>query len=512
MTAAANATIMVVDDTPDNVGILLELLGRAGFKVLVARDGHGALEQMQFARPDLVLLDVMMPGIDGFETCRRLKANAATKDVPVIFMTARSGQSDIVEGFRAGAADYVVKPLQHDEVLARVNAHLALRRLNTQLQGANEELEQKVSARTAELRAALDEVQHPKARLQDENEYLQQELREQYPEIVGGSPRLCEVLDRISKVAPTDATVLISGETGTGKELIARAVHESSRRRTHTMVKLNCAAISAGLVESELFGHVKGAFTSASDRRIGRFEVAHGGTLFLDEVGELPLESQVKLLRVLQEQEFEPVGSSKTVRVDVRVIAATNRDLRGEVAAGRFRTDLYYRLNIFPLELPPLRERREDIPALARAFLAKATRRLGKPVRDIHPATLEKLAQHDWPGNVRDLQNTIERAIILSSGDLLTVDFDLDSPGIGRPLTPSPAVAAASAINASPPPESGALTADEAERRHFISVLKQAGGVIEGPQGAAHRLGLKASTLRSRLQKLGIQKIDYADA
>src|SRR5262245_17304991 len=435
------AAILVVDDTPANVSVLLELLGREGFKVLVARDGESALEQVQYATPDLILLDVVMPGMDGFETCRRLKADPATREIPVIFMTARSETRDRIEGFTAGAADYVVKPLQHEEVLARVNAHLALRRLTTELRELNRGLESKVAERTAELRSALDEVQRLKNRLQAENAYLKEELREQHQDIVGGSSRLRETLARLAMVAPTDATVLIAGETGTGKELMARAVHESSRRRDRPMVKLNCAAISAGLVESELFGHVKGAFTGATDKRTGRFELADGGTLFLDEVSELPNDTQVKLLRVLQEQEFEPVGSSKTVRVDVRVIAATNRDLPAEVAAGRFRADLYYRLNVFPLELPALRERREDIAELAKAFLARAERRLGKHFRGIAPDALDRLVRHDWPGNVRDLQNTIERAAIMSQGDHLTIDFELNNARMGvppvRPVPPA---------------------------------------------------------------------------
>ena len=518
MNTAPQSAILVVDDTPANVSVLLELLGREGFKVLVARDGESALEQVQYATPDLILLDVVMPGLDGFETCRRLKANPATRDVPVIFMTAKAETRDRIEGFAAGAADYVVKPLQHEEVLARVNAHLALRRLNTELHELNRGLEAKVAERTAELRSALEEVQRLKNRLQDENSYLKQELREQHHDIVGDSPRLREALDRLALVAPTDATVLIFGETGTGKELMARAVHEASRRRERPMVKLNCAAISAGLVESELFGHVKGAFTGASDRRTGRFELADGGTLFLDEVSELPTDTQVKLLRVLQEQEFEPVGSSKTVRVDVRVIAATNRDLPAEVAAGRFRADLYYRLNVFPLELPPLRERREDIAPLANAFLTHTARRLGRSYRGIAPAALDKLVRHDWPGNIRDLQNTIERAAILSRGDQLTIDFELNGarmsvPGQALATTQAPASApqpaAPPGVAASASVGGETITLEEAERRHVISVLKQANGVIEGPRGAAKALDLKPSTLRFRIKKLGIQKADY---
>jgi DNA-binding NtrC family response regulator len=527
------ASILVVDDTPTNIGVLLELLSDQGYTVLVAQDGETAIEQVHLTKPDLILLDVTMPGIDGFETCRRLKADAHTRDTPVIFMTARAATSDCIEGFRVGAADYVVKPFQDEEVLARVRAHLTLSGLHAQLLNMNHELERRVAERTAELRSALDEVQRLKQRLEAENTYLQQELRGDRRDIVGSSAGLQAVLRRVASVGPTDSTVLISGETGTGKELVARAVHEASRRRSRTMVKVNCAAMSAHLIESELFGHVKGAFTGASDRRIGRFELAHGGTLFLDEVGELPLDLQVKLLRVLQEREFEPVGSSKAVRVDVRVIAATNRDLQAEVTGGRFRADLYYRLNVVPIQVPPLRERREDIPGLVEVFLHRAARRIGRRVAGLHPSTLEQLVAYDWPGNIRDLENTIERAVILSEGDLLVVDLGpradgretRHQPSLSGPSVTLDAVSATTHDDASPPGgpaakpagvapafgrpngalDAGSLSLQDAVRRHLLAVLSATGGVIEGPRGAAARLGLKPSTLRSRLKKLGMQ-------
>jgi len=328
-------SILVVDDTRANIGFLLETLSQAGYRVRVAPDGETALEQIQYSPPDLVLLDVMMPGIDGFETCRRIRKQPQLSQLPVIFMTALSDTQDKVRAFAAGADDYVTKPFQSEEVLARVRTHLARRVLETKLEQANRDLESRVAARTAELTAALREVETLKSRLQQENRYLQQEIAEaaNLGQIIGSSPALGAALHQVSVVAPTDTTVLIHGETGTGKELIARAVHEGSPRRERPMIKLNCSAISAGLVESELFGHVKGAFTGATDRRVGRFELADGGTLFLDEVSELPLETQAKLLRVLQEQEFEPVGSSKTLKVDVRVVAATNRDLDADSRA-----------------------------------------------------------------------------------------------------------------------------------------------------------------------------------
>src|SRR5690348_16856715 len=341
------ASILVVDDTPANIGFLLETLSKAGYRVRVATDGESALEQAQYSPPCLVLLDVMMPGLDGFDTCRRLRSNPQLAQIPVIFMTALSDARDKVRAFEAGANDYITKPFQYEEVLARVQTHLSRRELEKELEQANSELEARVAARTSELTAALAEVERLKSRLQQENRYLKQEIFESvnHGEIIGSSPALQAALRKVALVAPTDSTVLIHGETGTGKELIARAVHEASPRRDRPMIKLNCSAISAGLVESELFGHVKGAFTGASDRRVGRFELADGGTLFLDEVSELCLETQAKLLRVLQEREFEPVGSSKTIKVDVRVVAATNRDLALDAESKRFRADLYYRLN-----------------------------------------------------------------------------------------------------------------------------------------------------------------------
>jgi formate hydrogenlyase transcriptional activator len=303
--------------------------------------------------------------------------------------------------------------------------------------------------------------------------------------------------------------VLIHGETGTGKELIARAVHEGSPRRERPMIKLNCSAISAGLVESELFGHVKGAFTGATDRRVGRFELADGGTLFLDEVSELPLETQAKLLRVLQEQEFEPVGSSKTLKVDVRVVAATNRDLEADSRAGRFRADLFYRLNVFPIDLPPLRERREDIETLAQHFMQRMARKLGRRLDSIDPETLRALKAYSWPGNIRDLQNTIERAAVLAPGTTLRVDWNL-----GR------AEAAGAAPNGSAPLAASAATPDQSaaeqqsmqaiERAHMIAMLKKTRGVIEGPNGAARLLNMNASTTRFRMKKLGITRTDYS--
>jgi predicted ATPase/transcriptional regulator with GAF, ATPase, and Fis domain len=365
------------------------------------------------------------------------------------------------------------------------------------------------------LRAALAEVETLKNRLHAENVYLQEEIRREhnFEEIVGSSPALLSLLRQVEQVAPTDSTVLIYGETGTGKELIARALHDRSPRRGRPLVKVNCGAISAGLVESELFGHVKGAFTGAIENRSGRFELADGGTLFLDEVSELPHETQVKLLRVLQEQEFEPVGSSRTVRVDVRIIAASNRDLAELAASGRFRVDLFYRLNVFPLTVPPLRERQTDIPQLVMFFLSRFSKKLGRRVDTISQEIMDRLIRYRWPGNIRELQNVIERAVVLSLGPTLALDGELDSvaggslaaeaagasPSLtGRKLMPSPAV--------HQPPPSAQSSLEEVERRHILTVLAQTGWVIEGPKGAAKVLNLHPNTLRSRMKKLGIER------
>jgi transcriptional regulator with GAF, ATPase, and Fis domain len=328
-------------------------------------------------------------------------------------------------------------------------------------------------------------------RTQRENMYLQEQLQSElyFEEIVGASAAIQKVFNSIEMVAPTDSTVLLLGETGTGKEMIARALHNRSRRKQSVMVKVNCAALPASLVESELFGHERGAFTGAVTQKKGRFELAHRGTIFLDELGELPLDTQTKLLRVLQEQEFERLGGSQTQKVDVRVIAATNRDLEQEVRRGVFRADLYYRLNVFPIEVPPLRDRKDDIPLLASYFVRKFSERMGKHVQGVHSSVQDQLHQYDWPGNVRELANLLERAVILCQGDAL-------QPQHLAVLSRTRPSAAA--------PES-LPTLDEGERRLIQRALQQTGGVLAGPNGAAELLGINRSTLWSRMRKLGIE-------
>jgi PAS domain S-box-containing protein len=353
----------------------------------------------------------------------------------------------------------------------------------------------------AELQAALQQVQALQKRLEAENVYLQEEIRREhnFEEIVGNSAALLHVLRKVETVAPTDSTVLILGETGCGKELIARAIHDRSKRKSRPLVKLNCGAIPTGLVESELFGHMKGAFTGALERRTGRFELADGGTLFLDEVSELPLDTQVKLLRVLQEHEFEPLGSSRTIQVNVRIIAASNRDLEKAVQEGRFRADLFYRLNVLPLLLPPLRERRSDIPLLAAFFMDRFSRQFGKHITGMSQDTMDAISRYPWPGNIRELQNVIERAVVLCPGAVLRLGKDL-LPVTRQDSQPEEAPAIPNSRADSP------NSLQSVERAHILQVLQETHGVIEGPNGAARILNLHPNTLRSRMKKLRIER------
>ena len=584
-TSQSPAVVLMVDDTPANLGVLYELLSEASYDVLVAEDGESALERAAYARPDLILLDVMMPGIDGFETCRRLKERPDTRDIPVIFMSALSDTVDKVKGLRLGAVDYVTKPFQHEEVLARVHTHLTLQRLKRELAerearltaivtgamdvivafgadgritlfnpaaecvfgcAAAEVLGQPLDSLLSEpLRQVVREYQRrdeptlwvPEGlhalrtggepfpveatlsratvaeqplytmilrdiaarkqaeaefnRLHGLNLYLRDEIQAEhdFEEMVGASAALRAVLREVETVASTQATVLVTGETGTGKELIARALHNRSARQAKPLIKLNCATIPANLAESELFGHEKGAFTGALARKLGRFELANGGTLFLDEVGELPLDLQAKLLRVLQEGEFERVGGSQTLKTDVRVIAATNRDLEQRCREGQFRPDLYYRLNVFPIQSPALRDRREDIPLLVRHFVQKYAASLGKTIETVPLATLARLQAYSWPGNVRELQHVIERAVIVSRGATLEFGDWLREP-----------------TAETGPGKASVTTLEEMEREHILKTLEITGWRVSGESGAARLLGLKATTLEARMKKLGIER------
>ena len=452
--------MLIVDDEPVNLDLLEQELTAAGYQTISATRGEEAIALAAEAQPDAILLDLRMPGIDGYETCRRLKRGDETRRIPVIVVTALRETFDKVRAFREGAVDYVTKPFDTEELLARVGTHVALRR----------EIEAHCQSK-ATIRALVEGTCSPRDPL------------------IGTSPALERVRELIRQVAPTDSTVLIQGETGTGKELVARAIHEASTRRQRPLITINCAALPRELVESELFGHERGAFTGATDQRRGRFELADGGTLFLDEVGELPPDAQAKLLRVLQEREFERIGGSRTLRVDVRVVAATNRDLHAEVAAGRFRPDLYFRLDVFPIALPPLRDRREDIPTLLDHLVVTTGRRLGRKVTGISPGFLDRARAYDWPGNVRELENLVERAIIVSKDGMLEA-----SSLSGVTTTP-----------ARPETVTGG-TLEEVDRAHILRVLDDSAWRIDGDGGAARKLGLHPSTLRGRMRKLGIRR------
>ena len=620
---AHQSTILLVDDNPTNLQLLFGTLKGLGHKLLVAKDGADAIKVAQWSHPDLVLLDIMMSGMDGFEACQRLKADPQTQDISVIFLSALDDTDDKIKGLSLGAVDYIAKPFQAEEVIARVGTHLTIARLrkeleerNHQLEAANqpildavgdgiygldptgvitfanpaaseltgfakdaligqalhelhlyarwdgspyhfietgvyqtlkqgiathsdsdvfwrnsgdhfavswtctpirrgEEIDGAVLAfrdvtqskrQENQLREALAEVERLRDRLQAENAYLQAEVRNEgrFDSIVGESTTLREVLEQIEQVAPTSSSVLVVGESGTGKEAMARAIHDLSPRRDRPLIKVNCGAITPTLIETELFGHEKGAFTGANRQRQGHFELADGGTIFLDEIGELPLDAQVKLLRVLQEQEFSRIGSERAITVDVRVIAATNRDLVEMVEKGGFRMDLFYRLNVFPLLVPPLRERREDIPLLVQKFLADQAGAQGRSFSRVSEDGMALLMAYHWPGNIRELQNVIERAAILARDQVVPIAPHLVDSRIGasHATTQQPA----SPADVSGPTAFEPLAANEA--RYIKQVLDHTRWTIAGKGGAAEILDLPASTLRSRMKKLGIDRPD----
>lgn len=613
----AKPVILVVDDEADSLQLLTDILCAEGYEVRAADSGKLALASTAALTPDLILLDLHMPGMDGLEVCRRLKESEATAKIPIVFISGNADVQYQVQGLASGAVDFVTKPVRREELIARLRTHLELGRLRARL-------EDEVRLRTAELSAATEELQkgksrleaaadlaelgyyeldfsgkrefsdtrarailgfppdwrdgmklsqfwqglvhpedaprvqdvrqrllngtldrveieyryqHParglrwihhrvdvaqryedgmalllygvlqdvterrqaeedlrqsyaeierlKDRLQAEGEYLKAEMRltQEHGPIIGRSSAIQKVLRLVEQVAPTDSSVLIHGETGTGKELIAEAIHRLSRRQAKVMIRVNCASLPSGLVESELFGREKGAFTGAMTRQVGRFEIADGSTLFLDEIGELPLELQAKLLRVLESGEFERLGHPRTIKVNVRLIAATNRDLAQAVKEGKFRGDLYYRLNVFPVNVPPLRERTEDIPLLVWSFLEEFCKRMGKKISQVPRKSMDALQRHPWPGNVRELRNMIERGAILTSGDTLKV------PPLGE----------------TEPPVASGQTLVEIEREYILRTLEKTGWHIKGSNGAAAELGLNPGTLYGRMKKLGIE-------
>jgi DNA-binding NtrC family response regulator len=457
--------VFVVDDDRSIRDSLSNLIRSMGLNVQTFASAQEFLASPRPGAPSCLVLDVQLPGLSGLDLQQELSKDDV--QIPIIFITGYGDIPMTVRAMKAGAIEFLTKPCRDDDLLNAIEQAISRSR---QLQPCKNKPAEETPGGADALRSDFG-----------------------FSEIVGHSAALRRVLTAVETVAPTDATVLLAGETGTGKELIARAIHTLSRRRANPFVKLNCAAIPTGLLESELFGHEKGAFTGAIDRRIGRFELAHRGTLLLDEVGDLPLELQPKLLRVLQEREFERLGSTRTVYTDARLIAVTNTDLEQMVAAKRFRSDLYYRLNVFPIVIPPLRERCEDIPLLVRYFVHKYARRMLKRIETIPPAAMTALAEYHWPGNVRELEHFIERSVILSH------EPELQPPLAALPLHMPSSPAVVRSANPS-------ATLRDAEREHILRTLEETRWVISGSAGAAARLGLKRTTLQAMLKRLGIDR------
>jgi len=448
-----DALVFIVDDDRYTRESLRNLIRSAGLSAQTFSSAQEFLAAERPKAPGCLVLDVQLPGLSGLDLQQEL-AKAGVK-IPIIFITGYGDIPTSVRAIKAGALEFLTKPVNREDLLRAIQQAIA-----------------------------RDEIaRHPNGDTGTHN----------FEEIVGTSAALTAVLKQVEVVAPTESTVLILGETGTGKELIARAIHAASSRSRRPFVKLNCAAIPTGLLESELFGHEKGAFTGAIAQRIGRFELADGGTIFLDEVGDIPLELQTKLLRVLQEREFERLGSTRTLRTDARLIAATNRELQKMVEQRKFREDLFYRLNVFPIYVPALRERSEDIPLLVNHFAQRFARRMNRTIEMIPAETMAVLTRYLWPGNIRELQNLIERAVILSHGPVLQIPLqDLDN-------------------RTAPRRDNGKdQTLEAAERAHILAILKETRWVLGGARGAAVRLGMNRSTLQFRLKKLGIVRPDFA--
>jgi two-component system response regulator AtoC len=464
---SARPRVLVVDDKENMVKLFAKILAE-GYEVETAEDGARALGLVATREYDVVVTDIRMPGADGFELLAAVKARSPATEV--VLMTGYATVPDAVRAMKTGAFDYLEKPFDPDAALATV-AHAA---------------EHKRAADAARLAAPPGE-------------------EDAFHNLVGRSPRMREVYRLLDKAAKVDATVLVLGETGTGKELAARAIHYHSARRERRFVPVNCGALPADLVESELFGHARGAFTGAASAKRGLIEEANGGTVFLDEVGELPLPVQVKLNRVLQEREIRRVGDNTAVQVDVRVVAATHRDLREEVRAGRFREDLFYRLNVFPIVLPPLRERPEDVPLLAAHFLEKHARALRRTLRGFSPEVLRRLAAHAWPGNVRELENTVERAVAVAGGDTLVVEDLPPEIALGAGPPGSPGVAAG-VLAALPYKDAVAEARERTSREYLVAIMKEFGGNVTR---AAERAGMERESLHRLLRRYGLRSDDF---
>jgi len=507
-----NASILIVDDQDANVLLLERMLSGVGYACIASTmDPHQVCELHRNNRYDLILLDLLMPGMDGFQVMEDLKEIEPDGYLPVLVITAQPAHK--LRALEAGAKDFISKPFDLVEVQTRIHNLLEVRLLYKKIENYNKVLEQTVQERTGELlranehlsqeieerkgaekslQSAYAEITQLKDRFQAESIYLQQDIDREFNfgEIIGRSNALVQVFFRVEQVAPQDTTILLLGETGTGKGVVARAIHSRSAHKDRPMVTVNCTALPANLIESELFGREKGAFTGSDARQMGRFELADNGTLFLDEIGEMPMDLQTKLLRVIQDGEFERLGGPKTIKVNVRIIASTNRNLEEEIRKGRFREDLFYRLNVFPITIPPLRQRKEDIPLLVNYFVAKFNKKTGKKIETVSKDTLNTLQDYHWPGNVRELESVIERAVITSQGTELQV---LDRFENSRKAGEQEARDDGKALG-------------EREHDYILQVLQKTGWRIEGEAGAAVILGLNPSTLRGKMRKYGIRR------
>ena len=465
------AHLLIVDDEINIRRVLAAMLKREGYEVTAAGDGEQALTALHKSPIDVVITDLVMPRLGGLDLLRRVAAEFP--DVPVIMITAHGTVDTAVEAMKAGAFDYITKPFDQEElkkVILKATRARDLERQHVHTAGGDSER----------------------------------------PPLVGQSAAMRAIFEIVAKVADSPSTVLITGESGTGKELVAQALHRGSSRRDQPLIKVNCAAIPKDLVESELFGYEKGAFTGAVGSKPGRFELADGGTLFLDEIGEVPVEMQVKLLRALQESEFERVGGIRTIRVNVRLIAATNRDLLALIAEGRFREDLYYRLNVVPVALPPLRDRKEDIPALAQHFVERYNRRLGKKVERVDDEALEVLLGYSWPGNIRELENLMERSVLFADGTVITAAQLPESLREKAPGTPMP-IAAVGPIGSIAAPSGASMkeivrqAQAELERELISRALEETSGNVTR---AAKRLQISRKSLQVKMKELGFRGTD----
>jgi two-component system, NtrC family, response regulator HydG len=446
--------ILVVDDEAVHRRMIETVLSAEGYEVRQAEDGLLAVAAVEEQFYDLILMDIRMSRMDGIEATKRIKE--ISPGIPIVIMTAYASLGTAVEALKTGAHDYLIKPLDIDELKLLVKKALHHRGLEM------------------------------------ENRFLKERLDERFnfDNIIGQGRAMRQLFDTMALVAPTEATVLITGESGTGKELIANAIHLNSPRRERPFIKVNCAALPETLLESELFGHEKGAFTGASSQKQGRFQLAHQASIFLDEIGEMPLTTQVKILRVLQEREFEAVGGTRTIQVDIRIITATNKDLEAEIAAGRFREDLYYRLNVVTLNVPPLRERREDIPLLADFFMKRYAEKNRRLIKGFSPRAMDLLMRHPWPGNIRELENVVERAVILSREDTIT---PAEFPGVLQAIDKEDYE---TILDLAP-----GRSLKDVERQMIIRTLAEAGG---NRTHAAEILGISRRTLQLKLKEYGI--------